>query len=419
LSARFHLYLCGRIAAEWVILMKKRFFAFLLILTLCVPTAAALEGDKLRAAETLASYGLVQGTPTGYDVDSLCTRAQALVLLGRLGGYTSGGKNPFSDTPAWAQAEVGALHSAGLLKGVYSGSRLHSGEYINADEWSALLLHLCGIDAEAKGAALYARRLGLISREYTSPLSRGDLFEMTCEALTYSWNGATLAQHMGKESAGMRLLSARDVANHCMASVCALTLYPTQIDLEEDTRRVDASAFFITADGVALTNYHSVKDTDVGYATLSTGEVFPVEGLLWGDEEADLALVRISRTTKDGKVTTPAFAPVHMVGAGEVYAGDRVYAIGNPLNLGLTVSEGIIGIPACKTSVSSIPCIVNNADISAGSSGGALFNELGHVVAVTAGGFPDGNGLYLGIPVDSIMTMKISSMKTVPLSKAT
>lgn len=399
--------------------MKKRLFAFLLVLSLCVPTAAALEGDKLRAAETLASYGVVQGTPTGYDVDSFCTRAQALVLLGRLGGYTAGGKDPFSDTPDWAKNEVAALCGAGILKGVYSGSRLHSSEYITANEWSALLLHLCGIETESKDAALYARRLGVISREYSSPLTRGELFEMTCDALTYSWNGATLAQHMGKERAGMRLLSAREVADHHSASVCALTLYPTQADAEKDAKRVDATAFFVTGDGVALTNYHSIKGSDAGYATLSTGERFPVEGVLWSDEEADLALIRISRTTKDGKVTTPSFAAVQMVASNEVYAGDRVYAIGNALGLGLSVSEGIISASNCVCDVSTVPCLLSTADISAGSSGGALFNELGHVIAVTAGSFSDGNGLYLGIPVDNIMTMKFASMRTIPLKDAT
>ena len=399
--------------------MKKRILSLLLVLIFCVPAASALEGDGHRAAEKLASYGVVQGTPSGYDVDSYCTRAQALVLLGRLGGYTSEGKAPFSDTPAWAKAEVAGLHEAGILKGVYSGSRLKGNERITADEWSALLLHLCGVKAESAGAALYARRLGVISREYESPLTRGDLFEMTCEALTYSYDGATLAQHMGKEAGGMRLLTAREVADHCSAEVCSLTLYPSEEDAKTDNHRVDASAIFLTADGIALTNYHPVEDTDTGYVTLCTGESFPVEGLLWGDKKADLALIRVSRTSRDGKVTTPAFAAATLTGSEEVRPGDRVYAIGNALGLGLSVSEGIVGAKGLHNGASNIPCMVSTADISQGSSGGALFNELGHVIAVTAGEFSDGNGLYIGIPVDSVMEMKLSSMKTVPLAKAT
>ena len=398
--------------------MKKRIICLLLALALCVPAAFALEGDAQRAGHTLAAYGVVQGTPTGYDLDSFCTRAQALVLLGRLGGYTSGGTDPYSDTPSWARAEVAALNGAGVLKGVFSGSRLHSGEYINADEWSALLLHLCGIQAEKDGAALYARRLGVISREYSSPLERGELFEMTCDALSYSYNGATLAQHMGKESAGMRLLTARETADHAGASVFALHLYPSQQAYEKGTYRTDASGFFLTADGIAVTNYHSLKNSDVGVAILKTGEKFAVEGVLWADEKEDLAVIRISRTTTNGQVTTPAFAAATLAGSDEVYPGDKVYAIGNALGLGLSVSEGVVSSTGCVCSSTSLPCFISTADISAGSSGGALFNELGHVIAVTCGALTEGNGMYLGIPVDRLMDMDFSKMKTVALKEA-
>lgn len=398
--------------------MKKRFLCLLLALSLCVPFASALEGDARRAGDTLAAYGVVQGTPTGYDLEGFCTRAQALVLLSRLGGFTSGGADPFSDTPSWAKAEVAALSGAGILSGVFSGPRLHSGEYINADEWSALLLHLRGLPAEKDGAALYARRLGLISREYSSPLKRGELFQMTCDALTYSYGGATLAQHLGKEPAGQRLLTAREVADHHTASVFSLTLYPSRQAYDKNSYRVDASGFFLTADGIAVTNFHSLEKADLGSATLSTGEVFPVEGLLWADEEADLALIRISRTTLDGRTTTPSFAAATLAGSAEAYPGDRVYAIGNALGLGLSVSEGVVSGLERSCSVSTIPCLVSTADISAGSSGGALFNELGHVIAVTSGAFPDGNGMYLSIPVDTLMEMDLSSMKAVPLKEA-
>jgi S1-C subfamily serine protease len=86
--------------------------------------------------------------------------------------------------------------------------------------------------------------------------------------------------------------------------------------------------------------------------------------------------------------------------------------------MGISVSEGIVGLTDCRSSISSIPSIVNTADISAGSSGGALFNELGHVIAVTAGGFPDGNGLYLGIPTDTVPQSKLSTLKVTPLRNA-
>ena len=398
--------------------MKKRICCLLLSLALCVSAASALEGDERRAADTLASYGLVQGTPTGYDLESLCTRAQALVLLSRLGGFSSGGADPYTDTPAWAKAEISALSAAGLLEGLFPGPLLQSTEYISADEWSALLLRLCGVDAETEGAALYARRLGALSREYTSPLTRGELFEMTRCALDYSYGGATLAQHLGLEPMGDALLSARTLADHASASVFSLHCYPSQQSYVKNKRRTDGSGFFLTADGVAVTSYHVLDDAEVAVATLSTGEAFGVEGVLWADEEADLALIRVSRTRIDGALTTPAFAPVTLAGTGEVCPGDKVYAIGNPLGMGLSVSQGIVSSLDQPCTISSIPCLVTTASISSGSSGGALFNELGHVIAVTAGAFVYGNEMYIALPVDSLMTMDVSTMETVPLKEA-
>ena len=49
------------------------------------------------------------------------------------------------------------------------------------------------------------------------------------------------------------------------------------------------------------------------------------------------------------------------------------------------------------------PCIVNTADISHGSSGGALLNALGHVVGVTSGAYEAGNNLYISVPLTPVL----------------
>ena len=46
---------------------------------------------------------------------------------------------------------------------------------------------------------------------------------------------------------------------------------------------------------------------------------------------------------------------------------------------------------------------MNTADISKGSSGGALMNVFGQVVAVTTGAYAQGNSMYLAVPVDPAM----------------
>ena len=67
--------------------------------------------------------------------------------------------------------------------------------------------------------------------------------------------------------------------------------------------------------------------------------------------------------------------------------------------------------------LSSIPTLITTADISSGSSGGALLNEYGHVIAVTSGAYIEGNALYLSIPLDGILGVDFSAGETLPLKR--
>ena len=82
--------------------------------------------------------------------------------------------------------------------------------------------------------------------------------------------------------------------------------------------------------------------------------------------------------------------------------------IGNPLGLGLAISSGIIGSTAHELDRYALPCIVNSADISRGSSGGALMNAHGQVIGVTSGAYTYGNNMYLAVPVDPVMAADLT-----------
>ena len=78
--------------------------------------------------------------------------------------------------------------------------------------------------------------------------------------------------------------------------------------------------------------------------------------------------------------------------------GDTVYALGNPLGLGLAMSRGIVSATAHEADLSSLPCIVSDATISRGSSGGALLIEYGRAGAVTTGAYVYGYYMFLCVP---------------------
>ena len=86
-----------------------------------------------------------------------------------------------------------------------------------------------------------------------------------------------------------------------------------------------------------------------------------------------------------------------------LFRSDQVYALGAPLGLTLTISSGVVSATDHQVAQFGFGCIVNTADISHGSSGGALLNTLGHVVGVTSGAYEAGNNLYIAIPLTPVL----------------
>ena len=407
--------------------MKKRFFALLCALVLlagAVPAASALEGEAARAADTLAALNIVRGD---YALDAPATRAHAAVLLVRLAGAEQEAsrqavtaRSPYYTAPAYARSSIAYAAARGWITSLTAQS-YRPDEPVTADAWCSMLLRMLGYsdrsgDFTPSGAAVFAQRIGLLSQPLSGELTRGQLFQSIRDALTFSYKdgSTTVAERLVERGAASqatvsalglldRELTARQVADRHMAAVFCLDEYDTQAEIDKGTPSGNASGFFISSDGLAVTNYHSIDGAIRATATLSTGEVFPVESVVWYDPGIDLAVLRVSRNTVDGKGSTSAFAYLELAGTADIRSGDTVYTLGNPLGLGLAVSSGIISAPARDVDRYALPCVMNTADISQGSSGGALLNVYGHVIAVTSGAYTYGNNMYLAVPADPVM----------------
>ena len=417
--------------------MKKRVLAFLcalLLLTGAVPFAAAQEGETLRAADALHTLGLINGTGTsGYALESPATRAQAAVLLVRLAGaqQDAAADNWFSgyrDVPAWASRAVHyAVHQGWIDSPASAGLDFHPDTAITADEWFTFLLRMLGYDDDAgdfspDSAALFAQHIGLTPQVSTGSLSRGQLFVLLESALSFSYKdgSATVISRLIDRGIVSRaaanalgflspVLTARQVAERYTAAAFHLDVYTRQIELDIDMPMVNASGFFISADGLAVTNYHTIEDSVHAVATLSTGEVYPVQRVLYYDPDADIAVIQISKASRSGHVTS-AFAHLDIAPSGtrDVRPGDPVYTLSDPLGMGLAVSSGIISATNRDVERYSVPCLMSTADISQGSSGGALLNALGQVIGVTSGAYTYGNSMYLAVPIDPVLSADLT-----------
>ena len=414
--------------------MKKRLLAWamaLVLVTAALPPVLAAGEEAQRAADTLATLGIVQGTASGdYALDRPATRVQAAVLLVRLTGsqeeaQADGWSAGFRDVPAWARDAVMYAVHQGWVSGVNPLTFAPDGP-VDAGEWFASLLRVVGYSDKdgsftADEAADFARRIGLTTRDWSGDLTRGQLFTSAAEALTFPHreDGKTLAEELVEKKPAPRAaasalglldktLTARQAADRLMPAVFCLDLYRSDELYSRETPTANSSGFFINEDGLAVTNYHSIDGNVHAVATLQNGERYEVERVIYYDQAIDVAVIRVSRTSLTGK-TTPAFKALELVGAGDAHPGDPVYTLGNPLGLGLAVSAGIISAIGRTVEPYALPCIMSTADISQGSSGGALLNVRGQVIGVTSGAYTYGNSMYLAVPADPVMEADLTA----------
>jgi hypothetical protein len=118
------------------------------------------------------------------------------------------------------------------------------------------------------------------------------------------------------------------------------------------------------------------------------------------DEELDLCRLSVSGLG----------APAVAIGTvGGLRTGQRVYAIGAPQGLDLTISEGIV---SSLREVSGGTVIQTTAPISAGSSGGGLFDLSGRLVGIMTFQHRYGQNLNFALPADWIGEMQTRPAST-------
>jgi S1-C subfamily serine protease len=116
------------------------------------------------------------------------------------------------------------------------------------------------------------------------------------------------------------------------------------------------------------------------------------------------------------QLTVPELqAPPDLLGmAAKLKVGQRVYAVGAPKGLELTMSEGLIfSLRAFEGS----QYIQTSAAISPGSSGGGLFDDQGRLVGITTFYVAEGQNLNFALPVDWIGELPKRAQATQPLAR--
>lgn len=136
------------------------------------------------------------------------------------------------------------------------------------------------------------------------------------------------------------------------------------------------SGVIMLKNGYILTNKHVVQSADQIVVALQDGRIFEAT-LIGSDSLTDLAVLKIRAENLSTIPQNPKRS---------IHVGDVVLAIGNPYNLGQSVSQGIIsatGRNAIGEAVGRQNFIQTDASINRGNSGGALINSLGELIGIS------------------------------------
>jgi len=163
------------------------------------------------------------------------------------------------------------------------------------------------------------------------------------------------------------------------------------------------SGFFVTHDGVLVTNYHVVKGGVEVIAKLPSGAFYMMRGIRDIDEPDDIAILQFDAHE------TPAISRVG--DSDDLYVGESIYAIGTPVNLPATVSAGTVSNPLQQIGAKRF--IQFTAPISPGSSGGGLFDQDGAVIGITAAFQSMRSGPQAGTAQNLNLAVPINSVKEV------
>lgn len=153
------------------------------------------------------------------------------------------------------------------------------------------------------------------------------------------------------------------------------------------------SGIMIGKAGFILTNDHVVSGGRFFSVRMEDDEqIYTTDEVIKYNYNLDLAVIRISKQLNP--------LPIYS-GTKKLVRGQKVVAIGSPLGLFNSVSDGII---SGFRDIRDVNMIQFTAPISPGSSGGAVLNMQGEVIGISTAGFDNGQNINLAVSYKDIRT---------------
>ena len=146
------------------------------------------------------------------------------------------------------------------------------------------------------------------------------------------------------------------------------------------------SGFIAFDNNILITNAHVITGGYKVEAIDDKDVLLAIDGLLYYSQDEDIAILKLNKQNKISVLKTNTKYKI----------GDKVVAIGSPLGVKNSVSEGTL------SNIIENQYIQHTAPISSGSSGGALFNKRGQVIGMNTATYIDGQNMNIAIPISTI-----------------
>jgi tetratricopeptide (TPR) repeat protein len=186
-----------------------------------------------------------------------------------------------------------------------------------------------------------------------------------------------------KPSIPNQKLSPNKVFQKVQNSIAMILVY------DGDAKPLAQGSGVVLSEYVVVTNFHVVENAHAIYVEIGNNR-YEIKYLKYSDV-LDLAFL-VSIEPVSGN-------PVSIGSTDGLAVGDRVFAIGNPKGLELTLSDGLI---SSFRDESGVRYIQTTAPISPGSSGGGLFDDRGRLVGLTTFTMINSQNLNFAIPVEML-----------------
>lgn len=192
-------------------------------------------------------------------------------------------------------------------------------------------------------------------------------------------------------------------------------LYGNNIQGREQRQEGLGSGVIISTDGYIMTNNHVVAEADELKVQLNDDREFTAK-VIGTDPKTDIAVIKIDAEN------LPAAT---LADSDKLHVGDIVFAIGNPLGVGQTVTMGIISATGRRVGILEEvggyeDFIQTDASINQGNSGGALIDAKGRVVGINSAIISNNRGsigIGFAIPVNLGRNIMNSLIETGTVSR--